>query len=87
MARAPADTSTIISWPIRVGRSGSTGIPSEYQNLQLSGPHGITTVGSRPSVPFELRSADMPERLQVMAGWNETILTESRIVTLDLAKF
>ena len=44
-------------------------------------------VGSRPSVPFELRSADMPERLQVTAGWNETILTESRIVTLNLAKF
>ena len=42
MARAPADT--IISGRIRVGRSGSTGIPSEYQNLQLSGPHGITTV-------------------------------------------
>ena len=44
-------------------------------------------VGSRPSVPFELWSADMPERLQVTAGWNETILTESRIVTLDLTKF
>ena len=46
-----------------------------------------TFVGSRPSVPFELRSADMPERLQVTAGWNETILTESCIVMLDLAKF
>ena len=42
VARAPVDT--IISGRIRVGRSGSTGIPSEYQNLQLSGPHGITTV-------------------------------------------
>ena len=44
MAQAPADTSTIISGRIRVGRFGSTGILSEYQNLQLSGPHGITTV-------------------------------------------
>ena len=44
----------------------------------------VAPLGSRPSVPLELRYADMPERLQVTAGWNETILTESRIVTLDL---
>ena len=57
---------------------------SPYDILWLPIWDAGSIVGQLGSVPFELRSADLPRASPGNAGWNESILTESRIVTLDL---